>query len=496
MQQRFVLLVLVLASAACAAARDSNLLRSKAQLTGLASRSVVPVANFTNIPGLVDSFSASVQGPWVVEFLDAATAVSGYENFYATDANVYPGLVAFDVAQDALNQTDIVYVPAGTGLASSAVSANPARPYAAMSFYTPIPAIPGLPDIVQPHNFQVSVYKLANGKFSDAPSLVIPQAAIDPEAYTATISYNGIAGMSKDGRFLVYTYAIGAPSGAFPAQVIVGNRFAVVELLDDATAYAVRAIVDSPATEKPGFASFAQKAIMEERPGEAGVYDVIIAVNSWNLANPLGITAQLAAYKFDDASSAFELQGTEWAPQYIQGVGYDAAKARAWIICNGVDVDGTGTDQVPRAPYANPAVDKSANLRMHELDRATGAFTYEGGVDLQADGIQVQPSRSGKLLFATTAPAITNDLFVTFDNPLTPVGRRYAPNVVTAFSVNGAGKLQQEWSAAASPLAFALGASPADDRLIVAGQDTYEAIGTRFVGQRGTQLYKVSKSNK
>lgn len=504
-QSSALLALLVVVVALCAdGARaqgtvGDNLLSSKAKLSTLASVSVIPIANFTNLPGLTEILSSTVEGPWVCEFLDEATVVCGYENFYAPEGDLLPGLVTYKIVGDDLVLTDIIYAPAFVGIASSAVSANPARPYAAMSYYESMiqPRNPFLP-----HVFSMPVYDVdvATGAFSAAPLQVINIADVDPEAWTLSIAYNGIAGMSKDGRFLVLTYGVMGVSplpSPFPNNVnIVENRFAILELSADGASYDVRAIVPSVSAEKLGYTSFAQKAIMEAVPGDAEMYDVGIAVNSWNLLDPLGITAQVAYYQYNATSYDFVLGGQSWSPQYIQGVAMDVDKRRIWSICNGVANNGVSVDQNPRQPYDNPAVHKTANLRLDEFDRDTGALAYAGGVNLGADGIQVQPSRDSKILYTTSAPALSNDLFLTLTNPVSPIGRRYAPSITSSYSVKGNGELDLEWTTAGSPLTFAIASSPSDERLVVSGQDTFKQIGPRVVGQRGTQLYAVAKSNK
>lgn len=468
-----------------------------AALRGRDSYSVIPKQTFVTIPDLADQVASSVQGAWVCEFTDDETLACGYEDFYAPSEGLYPGLTLFNVSNDNLELTDIIYVPAGTGLASAAVSANADHPVGAMSLYTPQPLPFPVPIILRPHVFEMPFYPfdLQTKTYSQVPSLVINILDVDPEAYTATISYTGIAGFSKSGVYVMLTYAVGAPTGAFPAEQIVGNRFAILELINDATDYIVHDIVDSPDSGKPGLYTFAQKAIGETQPNDDNVDDWIIAANNWNLSLPLGNSSQLLYYTFDKTTKTLTFKDQEWAPQYIQGVGYDSKNERAWIICNNAVEDGFSVDQDVRLPYENPAVEKGKNLRWHEIKRNQGTLKYDGGIDLKEDGIQVQPSRDGKRLFTTSASAIVNDVFPAAFNPLSPIGRRYAPNTVKSWIIKNNQDPILVASSAASPLAFALATNSDDTRLAVGGQDTYENVAGRSAGQRGMQLYSVDDDN-
>lgn len=490
-----VMLLLLLISGNHAQDTSAPMLRADAKLRLLDAYSAIPVEEFLNIPDLQKRLGAAVQGGWVAEFVRDDLVATGYENFYNSD-NVFPGVVLYNTTDDQLVETDRVPVPAFAGLASSAVSANADRPLTAMSLYESV-GVPGVAFLPHRYTIRIDRFNVQTGQFDDAPALEFDLSQVDDDIYNATIAYNGVAGMSKDGRYLLLTYGIGVPAPpGFPfGQVLTGNRYAMAELAADGSSLTVLAILDSPPTDKVGLHSFPQKAIMTPMKSDSTVYNVLVPTNSWNLAAPFGTTAQMCYYTFDTKTNAFAAHGCVWAPQYIQGAGYDTERGRFYGICNGVTDNGLSANQIQRQPYDNPAVDKSYNLRMHAINEQARTITYRGGVNTYSDGIQVQPSRDGKTLFTVTAPAIFNSVFSTASNPISPVGRLFAPNTGTTYSVRGNGVLVMQDSAALAPLTFGVGFDSTGNRVAVSGQDTYAQLDGVFAGLQGNQLFELSKSN-
>ncbi|MCA1799897.1 MAG: hypothetical protein LC650_01200 [Actinobacteria bacterium] len=474
---------------------DDSMLKSKAKLTTLDAYSAIPIDDFITIPDLQRRVGTAAQGGWVAEFVTDNVVATGFENLYNID-NVFPGVILYNTFGDELAETDRIQVPPFVGLASSAVSANEARPLTAMSFYESV----GLPGVAfLPHKYTVRIdrFDVQTGQFDATPALEYDLSQVDPDFYNATIAYNGVAGMSKDGRYLVLTYGTGTPAPpGFPfSQFLTGNRYAIAELAADGSSLTILAILDSPPTGKPGIFSFAQKAIMTPMKRDGSVYNVLIATDSWNLQAPFGTTAQMCYYTFDTATNAFDEHGCVWAPEYIQGVGYDTENQLLYGIGNRIADGDITASQIPRTPYDNPAEDKTYNLRIHEIDEKKREISYKGGLDTQSDGIQVQPSRDGKTLMTVTAPAITTSVFSTMNNPLSTIGRLFSPNMATTYTVRGKGKLEMQDSAVVAPLTFGIGFDSSGDRAFMSGQDTYVDVDGNVAGLKGNQLFGISKSN-
>lgn len=473
----------------------NNILKTKNELTLIDSISSIPKSQFIAQSDLIDSVSATVQGAFNSTFVQDSgkrRLLVGYENFYATAANTFPALVSYDTTNDQLTEVSRVYCRNSTGLSNSVVSASNTLRYGASSTYAGI-YVPGVPFLPNTFSIELHTYD-ANGVFSQSPSVAFNLKQLDVDFYDATISYNGLAGISTDGEYLIATYATGSIPG-----LITGQKLQILKVAADCTALSAKAKIETPVTNIPNMYSFPQGAIMWKQAVESTKYNIISAMNSWNFSNPLGKTSQMAYYVYDTVTDTLELKSTEWVSQYIQGFDVNITNSTAYSVTNSVSENGISILQNARAPFNNPAVDKSYELKLWKIDENAGTISYSGGTDMNRDGVQIRSSHDGKTLAVTSSPAIANDVFITSANPLSPIANRYGPSIVKTYKIAG-DFIEDGDTAAASPLAFGLAWTDDDSILAVSGQATFRQISlssppmTSSAGMKSDQLYTVAKA--
>ena len=469
---------------------NAGILKSKVTLNLLDSVSSMPVQNFTLYPNLTDAVATSVQGAFNARILDLGAkkiALTGSENFYAPFANVYSTAVSYDITNGLLNEVSRLFVPKNVGTSNTVISPNPLKRYVATSRYQSVfSTVFYLPHI---YTIQLNSFD-ANGVINQTPSLVFNMLSLNPLFYNDTIAYNGICGVSDDGKYLLNTYAL---RSGYPG-LIIGQKYAMMKVADDLSSLDLKATIDTAPTGIPSLYSFCQGSVMWKLKNSNTKYGVVIAEDSWNFTNILGLTAQISYYVFDEADNSFVHKASDWVSQYIQGYDVDTNKGRVYTISNAVSSDGVVPQQNARMPYDNPSVDKDSELRVWKLDENAETLTYKGGVNLNMDGIQVNAAKDGRKLLVTAAPAIAVDIFLTPFPALGAYSFRYGNTVVTAYRVSGEGdvNLNQESQSSASPLAFGLAFDDSCELALVCGQSTYLSLDGNLVGMKNTQLYEIT----
>lgn len=479
----------------------SSVLKSKVKATLLDARSSIPVSKFQTYGSLMDAVSTSVQGSFharVVEGVGYKLAGSGFENFYPPFPEVYPQAVIYDISQDSLIETDRIYGPVGVACTNALFSDDPENLFIATSTFKPSGPIISM---YVPQDFPINMYRYyVNGTIDKTPVYTFDMSTLHPEFYNKSAAYTGLAAISKDSKYLMATYALGVN---FP--FITGQKMTLLKVESDLS-LTVAATIDHRPSGIAGFQSFPQGLEMV-RLDNSTKYLLFSAENSWNLFNPLGLTAQVATYMFDSADNSLVVVDTDWVSQYMQGYAVDTVNKLFYTFSNEVSSDGISTHQFARSPYNNPSTDKDSELRVwgYEDD---GTLTYLGGVDMGVDGIQVRPSNNGDLLALTYNPIIGTDIFLTNFTSLGPYSRRYTPTTLAFFEVTKKTgeplKLTLESLSGAAPLSFGLAFDAADEYFTIFGQSTYRftpGVGAAMTaGQKDAALYKIdmmlSKHNK
>lgn len=474
----------------------NNLLRSKRLLELKDSYSSIPLSLFAQYPNLSDDLSGAVAGVFNSTFVNDSNTrrlFTGYENFYVATANTYPALVSYDTTDDKLTEVSRVYVKQYSGTANTVLSSNPERRYGIVSTYQSI-AAPRIPFIKNSFILDVHTYD-QNGVFVQNPVLSYDIKQLDPNYYDASISYNGLAGISTDAKYILVTYAVGGPA----VGAVTGQKLEIMEISQDGTTLTSRAKIDTPPTEKPGLHSFPQGSIMFLQKNSTTKYNIISAMNSWNLANALGTTSQMSYFVFDSVADTLVLKDTQWVSQYIQGYDVDIANMLAWSVTNSTNTINVSIKQNGYLPYDNPAIDKDYELKAWKINETLGKIVYNGGVSLKQDGIQVRASPNGKVLAITSSPVILTDVYPSTANALSPIAGRYGPCVLKVYRLRKNGSLEECDSSAASPLSFGLAWSEDSATLAVSGQTVYRTVtvqtpfgaSTRTAGIKSDQLYNV-----
>lgn len=476
----------------------STLLGSRYELLLRDSYSSIPIQEFIDNPDLSKALSTSAQGSFGSTFAKKGCntlLINGYENFYAAYDQVYPAVVTYvvDKKSGCLKVADKVLLPQGVGSSATGLSPNGKIPFAGVSTYRPIV----MPDPANPIPFIPHVFRLELNRY-DADGKLTPALSPDmkefyPDMYDATIAYNGFAGVSTDGKYVVTTYATTTTPGVPGA--LADQRIGVLRVEKDLSALVPVADIETAPTEVEGLFSFPQNVLIWPQEKKPWIYNMISAENSWNLQLPLGSTAQIVLYTFNSRTAEIVRHDRHWVSQYIQGVDVDRTNNRVTIVMNSIEPDGVSIDQISRAPYDNPALDKEYELRVwdikgHRLD-------YLGGLNLNATGIQARSSPNGKLLAVTSAPTGFNAVFPAAGVALSPIAKRVAPNTVTLYEIGPCGELTPQSTAGAAPLAFGAAFTPDSKLLAITGQPTYEEavvdVRSWIVGQKDTQLYEIEK---
>lgn len=423
-------------------------------------------------PHLNDQLSALTQGAFgkraiVDDEHGAKWYGGGFETFYAPVDGILPALVLYDISDDTLNETGRVPLAKDVGLSSSVFSPAADRPYGAVSTYESTTG-----GIIGPHEFFIDVHAYdEHGQYAQAPES-FDMGSIDG-IYNLTIAYNGLAGVSGDGKYMLLTYALGV---GIPG-VLGGQQLAVL----DSDAMQVVAAVDATPTGIPGEYSFAQTCNMWETYG--GHYSIVCAEDSWNLTNPRGSTAFVALYSFDGES--LERIDSQPAPYYIE----DLDVSRGLVVTTGIYApDHVSNWFFPNAPYENGSPDPSANLRVYRV--APHGLEYLGGLDLgaSAHGVAI----SGKTLAVASAPATYTHVFTVHNiTTLSPTAYRYTPQTLTLYdvvSVFSYGLVSPYASYGVAPLTYGIAFSGDRSRLATGGHASYQELGSGF---KDTSLLRI-----
>jgi len=470
---------------------SANLLRTDAGLKLRDSVSAISIDTFLNNSGLSDTLQA--EGCFNSEFLRIGSKrllAQCYENFYAPKADLLPGCIIYDTSNDTLAEVSRLNTADNRGRSNAFPSPNPALRYVASSLYRPLNlSLRGAQAAFSPNVFSIELHRYdASGHLEASPAIDLNMQTLNPLFYWYSISYNGLCGVSDDGKILLSTYL----------TVLQTQVYTLLKVNDNITSLTPLVTVEASPTEKAGYNSFCQTARLWRDKKDANIYHAIIPENSWNLLNPVGVTAQLSYWILDTASNTFVRQATDWLPRYIQGLHVDINKGRVYSISTKATPEGEPSSmQVPRAPYNNSAIDKAYNLRVWEVDTKKHTLNYKGGINTESDGYQVRASADGSLLAVTDSPLLVATIAYTVNNPLSDIAYNYAPNTVSVYSVSGNAnlRLQLESAASASITSFCL-SFDGNDRLAVGGTSTYQRLASALggydeTGQKNVQLYSI-----
>lgn len=468
----------------------SSLLKSDVQLDLLSSYSTISQSKYQQYPDLYDSQKSTIQGSFSASLFETSQAkllFSGCENFYAPYADTYPSVVFYNVSSDSIVEASRLSVPAGTGQTNGLVSTTANNRYVAISRYTPI----GFVSPFVSQSFQIYIYNYSEaGIIGSTPVTVYDMSQLAVNFYSSSVSYNGLSGISSDGKWLMATYAVGFPI----IGAITGQKHVLLRVSSDHATITASVTIDTLPTGFPRLFSFPQKTVLYPTASNPTKYHFVSADNSWNLTSPLGFTASVTSYIFDSVANTLTFADSSYVAQYIEGFDVDSKNSIVYSITNEVSSNGVSTLQFPRIPYDNAAVDKNSELRAWKLSD-NGNLTYRGGLEIGGDGVQVRPSPNGKYLAVTYAGIIDNDVeyttFVGFGN----ISRTYAPTVVNLYQVKARDdylSLDLLDSSPASPLSFGLTFDAQSSELAVVGQSTYRVLPNGFnVGQKDVQLYRL-----
>lgn len=474
----------------------STILKSDVLLTLLDSISVFTPAQFNTLtPNLYDAVDATTEGPFNSTFLDIngnRFLVVGYENFYAPYANVFPSLVMYNTTNNTLVETSRVTATLNTGSSNTVISSNPNALYAIQSTYTAL----SQEGAFGQNAFNLNFFSFNDQGIINPTPITYNMNIFNQNLYTSTVAYNAVSTISDDSKYAIVTYATANNTGGIDEQYIQ-----IVQVNTNLT-IVPKASILTPNTNIPGLVSFPQYTKMYRQKCNPSVYNIVSAMDSWNIPYITGLTAQVAYYTYDSVADVLTLIGTVWVSEYIQGFDVDINNGVAFTITNLVSNTGISVAQAPNSPYNNPAVDKSYELKAYIIDENVG-IRYVGGAKLDRDGFQVKFSHNGNILAVTSAPVGVNDLFATTINPVAPYANRYAPAIVQTFTVKRiydssdrivAVNIKEQDTRPTSPLSFGLAWSRDDSLLAVSGQATYRQISTDIVGQKSNQLYQISST--
>lgn len=475
-----------------------DLLDSDAELLLLDSQSAIPIAAFVGNPELADALQAQTEGCFNSEYLVVGNnkfVIQGYENLYPAFAG-NPLFVAYNVSADTLVETSRIVCPTLVTSTNAIVSPNSALRY--VGYGSAIPVYPGLPVeevAFVPQDYVLFLFQYdLHGVFNQTPVVSFQLSSLSNNLYNQSIAYNGFAGVSNDGLYVVATYALGSEP-----EVITGQKLDVLKVhatsAGAVTGLSSAAKTNTAPTGIPGLYSFPQGLEMWQDAWNTSLYHLIVAENSWNFPFITGLTSQISYYQFV-TSGSFERIVSQEVQGYIQGFGVDTVNNLVYTITPlTVPVGSPSVEQTPNTPWENGAPDPQNNLRVYRLSTSAGTLTYLGGLNLQQDGVQVRPSNDGSLIAVTTGSVTADDIFNTTYDALGTAANHYAPNEVTVYSVLGNNnlRLRLESQSAASPLSFCLAWSPDDSRLAVGGEPTYRnnTANFLFTGQQNVQLYNV-----
>lgn len=477
---------------------DNNLLWTSngAAINLQSSISVTPIETYLSNPSLADDFASTIQGAFNGGFVeDSVTSqlsyIQAYENGYATVDNIFPALVSYGVSPDGnltSFPTSIIYCPIGTGISAGVISDAPGFEYGAISTYSN--ALGGSTGFSTPHEFRIQMHRFSNGVFEPTPFVDVDMAEIATFAfggikyYNASLSYNGIAGVSSDGKYVVLTYAVGLDRAA----IIMSQVLIVCRVNAEMGTLEVVATITTPATFLPNFQvnpnlslpynSFPQTSRMWKTGPTT--YTLVVAYNSWVLLDPLGKTSQVTVYVVDVDAGTIEQRSTDFVPQYIQGMDVNEERNQVYANLNGVTT-GPSARTIDNRPYVNSAVDKDSEFRVWDIT-STNELRYVGGLDTGMDGVQVHWITGTNMIALTSSPVVFVDVFATGTSSTSSVARRWLPGVVQIYKRRGSKKFSLESSSPTAALPFAIASK--NGLLAVGGQGTYRKLGIPGFTQR------------
>ncbi len=479
----------------CSVLADGNLLLTDAQLVLKASATTISAETFEEHPDLYDYIGAHAQGSFFAAFIKTAKkelVFSGYEGFYAPYPNTYPSAIFYEVVNGTLVETSRLAYPVGTGQTNALIAPLGNRNYIVTSPNIPVGSVTAMTT----HRYPLRLHNYTDtGIISQTANYEMDLSVLHPNFYNATLAYNGLCGISSDGKYALITYA----TGANIPGAITGQKHHILKVNSNNGGFTSAASTDTYPTGIPRLYSFPQKCLMVPFLFNSNKYHYICGENSFNLTVPTGLIAHLVSYVFDVNAGTLTRVDAVPVSQYIQGIDVDSKNMIVYI--NVVETASTGLSirQFPRASYPNNAANSNYQLIALRINPLTGKLTAKGGINYNGDGIGVQASPCGNYLAVTNTPITGNDVFTHNFPGLGNVARIYSPSTLNLYRVYqtilGDIRLKLLDVTSGSPLTFGLAFDNKSERLVVFGQATYRRIsGTMVAGQKDVQLYDIKKT--
>jgi hypothetical protein len=447
-----------------------------------AADSVIPGTAFEENPTLSTDVYSKLTGAFTSD-ISGNISIDMHETYYANLSDTYPAAVSYNLSKElghgGLEEIDRISARVNVGISNGAISQE--CNYVVISTYES--SVPQFP--IAPHIFKLEFHRVVNGIFDKTP-VVFNLADLDPNYYNATLAYNNLLGLSKDGKYAIVSYAIG-PNPSQPG-VITDQVIEILEVKDDLS---VKSIAKSilPNADLDGFTSFSVGAIAWK--DYWGIYNVEVSVNSWNLAQPLGNNSQMAHYTFDPSKNHLKLNDTFWVPQYIEDFDVDICTGDVYVALEAV---GTGPSiyQSPLPIYPNDAIDKNSELQI--IRYQFGQYHYLEGYDIGEYAVQVRLSNDRRKLALVTASSLVAYIDESVVSPLGAPTRIAAPNEIKLYNVYRytQKRLDLRSTGPAPPLSFGLAFNSSNDLLSVAGMTTYQNVSGIKNGQKGKVLYELN----
>lgn len=433
----------------------------------------------STVPG-ADPWSAvqpsdNIQGVFDTQIIGFKNELVGhcFENFYAYSANLWPSVVIYNRSGDVLVETSRLMTPERHSNTNGIVSRNPARRYVVNSRMTPKSATAPLV-LYAPANFTINIFALdwSNGVVSQTPSYSINMKDIDPALYDATAAYNGIAGLSEDGRFLVLTYArlsFVPFNGSFIP--VLSQRISVAEIYANGTGMTMRQTIDMPHPPNVNYIYFTQRALMKQvAPGK---HAIVIAANSYSVTgviDPFGITGSLLTYSFNEEANTLNLTGNLPYNQYCQGFDISPDNTRIAII----NVQVGGPEGIfTRLAYANGAPKPFDNFRVYSFNALAteNAIALVNSVNTYSSGVNVRYSNDGRKIAVVSSPNYYATIVPNGKYPGQPLTRIFSNSMLQVVNAkkDRIDDVLTGYPVSASPIALGVAWSDDDTRIALGG---------------------------